>query len=89
MSVAMSQKTKPKTKSPSSVEDMSFEFAFQELEDIVRQLEAGQLPLDEALALFERGQALAARCQTVLETAQLKVQALTPSGLQTFEGEEA
>ncbi len=75
------QKTEP-------VEEMTFEQAYQELEDLVRQLEAGALALDESLALFERGRALAARCQALLDTAELKIQALTPGGAQPFEGAE-
>jgi len=69
---------KSKSKSQPAPESLSFEDAFQELEDLVRQLEAGDQTLDEALALFERGQALAARCQQQLETAELKVQQLVP-----------
>ncbi len=85
----MSPKAKPKT----SVEELTFEQAFDEMEQIVRQLEDGQLSLDESLALFERGQALSARCQALLETAELKVQQLVPKagggfGLQPFEPPE-
>lgn len=71
----------PKNKSKLvPVADLSFEAAFKELEKLVSQLEAGETTLDEALALFERGQALAARCGSLLETAELKVQQLTPAG---------
>jgi exodeoxyribonuclease VII small subunit len=59
--------------------DLPFEKAFQDLEAVVRQLEGGQLPLHEALALFERGQTLAAHCQTLLDDAELKIQQLTPA----------
>jgi exodeoxyribonuclease VII small subunit len=69
---------KPKPKSAAAPEALSFEQAFQELENLVGQLEDGSLTLDESLALFERGQALAARCQQLLEAAELKVQALAP-----------
>ena len=57
--------------------DLPYEQAFQELEATVGQLEAGNLPLEEALALFERGQSLAARCTVLLEVAELKLQQLT------------
>jgi exodeoxyribonuclease VII small subunit len=70
--------SKPKPKPQAAPETLSFEDAFQELDDLVRQLEDGSLTLDDSLALFERGQALAARCQTLLETAELKVQQLAP-----------
>lgn len=56
----------------------SFEDALRELEDIVARLEAGGLPLEETLALFERGQALAAQCSAVLDQAELRFQKLTP-----------
>jgi exodeoxyribonuclease VII small subunit len=56
---------------------VSFEDAFAQLEDIVRQLESGSLPLDASLALFERGQRLAAFCSARLDEAELKVQQLT------------
>ena len=52
-------------------------------------LEAGELPLEEALTLFERGQALAARCGQLLDQAELKVKQLTAEGgaLEDFEPE--
>jgi exodeoxyribonuclease VII small subunit len=63
----------------SEIEDLSFEAAFTELEEVVRQLEEGNLPLDEAMALFERGTALAAHCNTRLDAAELRVQQLVPA----------
>lgn len=62
------------------VADLSFEEAFEELEATVSRLEAGDLTIDGALALFERGQQLAAHCSTILETAGLKVEQLTSEG---------
>ena len=81
----------PKKAKPESVEQLTFEQAFEELEAIVRQLEAGQLALDGALALFERGQALAARCGTLLDSAELKVRQLVPKegGYELEDFEEA
>ncbi len=69
---------RPKTRAP--LEELSFEAAFAEMEQIVRQLEEGQLSLDDSLSLYERGQALSRRCQHLLETAELKVQQLAPKG---------
>jgi exodeoxyribonuclease VII small subunit len=60
--------------------EMPYEQAFQELEAAVRQLESGERPLEEALALFERGQVLAARCSELLEAAELKLKALVSDG---------
>lgn len=88
----MSPKSKTKTKTIGAVDELTFEQAFQELEKIVRQLDEGQLALDESLALFERGQALAARCGTLLDSAELKVKQLAPKEagyeLEEFEGAE-
>jgi exodeoxyribonuclease VII small subunit len=57
-------------------EEPSFEQAQTELEQIVERLERGQVPLDEALALWERGEALYAFCRTKLDAAQGRVEEL-------------
>ena len=62
------------------IEDLSFEEAFARLEEIVGKLEAGDLTLDDAMALFEQGQRLAAHCGARLDAAELKVQKLAASG---------
>ena len=62
------------------VKKLSFELALQELEETVLRLERGELTLEESLALFERGQQLAARCNAELESAALKVEQLTADG---------
>ena len=87
----MSPKAKSKTKAVEAVNELTFEQAFQELEEIIRQLEAGQLALDGALLLFERGQALAARCGALLDSAELKVRQLVPKegGYELEDFEEA
>ena len=61
-----------------TVSKFSYEEAFQELDSIVAQLEGGELPLEEALKLFERGQKLATRCNELLEKAELKLRKLMP-----------
>jgi exodeoxyribonuclease VII small subunit len=66
--------------SDKEISELSFEEALKELEDTVGKLEAGDLNLDESMALFERGQALAAVCNSQLEAANLKVEQLTPEG---------
>jgi exodeoxyribonuclease VII small subunit len=71
-------KAKLKEKPSSPVESLSFEQALAELEQIIGRLETGQLPLDEALALFERGQQLTTWCGTQLDNAELKIQKLAP-----------
>lgn len=59
-------------------EKLNYEQAFEELEALVQQLESGDLPLEDALRLFERGQALAARCSELLEQAELRLRQLVP-----------
>ena len=54
----------------------------------MEQLEAGDLPLERSLALFERGQALAGRCAELLDTAELRVKTLTGENLTIGENEE-
>ncbi len=58
----------------------TFEAALNELEGLVSRLEAGDLMLEEALALYERGQFLVAFCQQLLESATLRVEQLTADG---------
>lgn len=65
----------PKAKTP---DDLPFEAAFHELEALVTKLESGELSLEEALKLFERGQTLAARCSQLLEKADLRLRQLAP-----------
>jgi len=60
-----------------NVEDLSYEEAFAELEAIVARLEGGEQPLEDSMALFERGQALSQRCAALLEQAELKIRTLT------------
>ena len=57
-----------------------FEAALNELEQIVGKLERGELKLEEALKLFERGVELAKQCRRSLETAELKVKRLLGEG---------
>ncbi|HSX21603.1 MAG TPA: exodeoxyribonuclease VII small subunit [Gaiellaceae bacterium] len=57
-------------------EEPTFEAAQRELEQIVERLEHGEAPLDEALALWERGEKLYAICRTKLDSAQGKIEEL-------------
>ena len=61
-------------------QDLTFETALAELEQIVSRLEAGELTLEESLALFERGQQLADYCNNLLDNASLRVEQLTADG---------
>jgi len=58
-------------------ENLKLEEALEELEQLVEQLERGNLPLDQALKAFERGIALTRSCQKSLEAAEQKVRILT------------
>ena len=57
--------------------ESTFEQTLAELENRVRALESGDVPLDEALALFEQGVELARTCHEQLEAAEARVAALT------------
>jgi exodeoxyribonuclease VII small subunit len=73
------------TKKLTPVEDLNYEQAFTELESIVADLESEEHSLDDALALFERGQALAKHCTTLLDKAELKVQQVSGEELTPFD----
>lgn len=53
--------------------EMSFEEALRALEATVRKLESGEVPLDESIALYERGEELRKACQKRLDAAQAKI----------------
>ena len=57
-------------------EELSYEAARAELEDVVRRLEAGGISLEESLALWERGEALAKVCQDWLDGARARLDAV-------------
>ena len=54
----------------------SFEAGLQELELVVKQLESGELPLERALELFEKGMELSGACRKQLEEAETRVEIL-------------
>ena len=62
---------------PDDIAAMSFEVALRELETIVGKLESGQAPLAESIAIYERGQALKARCETLLREAEMRIEKIT------------
>ncbi len=72
--------------------DQSFEALYSELEATVAKLEAGDLSLDESLALFQRGMELAKKCAEMLEKAELRIKELVPQangelGMEDFDEE--
>ncbi|GLK74359.1 exodeoxyribonuclease VII small subunit [Ancylobacter dichloromethanicus] len=75
------------------VNALSFEKALAELETIVAKLEGGNVPLEESIALYARGEALKARCDALLKDAEARVEKITlsadgrPAGTQPLDGE--
>ena len=76
-----------------SIGDMSFEEALRELERTVRSLESGDVPLDESIALYERGEELRKACQKRLDAAQAKIDKIVqgsdgkPTGTAPFDAD--
>lgn len=58
----------------------SFEKSLEELESVVKQLESGDLPLEQALQLFERGVQLSDACRQQLQQAETRVEVLSQKG---------
>jgi len=59
------------------VRKLSFERAIEELESIVKRLEDGKVPLEESVAIYERGEALKRRCEELLRQAEARVDKIT------------
>ncbi|WP_341769443.1 exodeoxyribonuclease VII small subunit [Actinomyces bowdenii] len=74
----ISQSTGPAPGSPDlpDVASLSYEQAREELVAVVQRLEAGSVPLEDSLALWERGEALAQRCQGWLDEARARLAAV-------------
>ena len=74
---------------------MSFETALRALEEVVRRLESGDVPLDESITLYERGEALRRHCQSRLDAAQARIEKIVvspdgaPSGTRPLDDAEA
>ncbi|HEX4810430.1 MAG TPA: exodeoxyribonuclease VII small subunit [Bryobacteraceae bacterium] len=62
----------------------TFEASLEELERVVKQLEKGDLPLEQSLALFENGMKLSAGCKRQLEEAESRVEILMKRGTETI-----
>jgi len=80
---------------PSDPPTLTFEAALRGLEDIVRRLETGDVPLDESIALYEEGEKLRAQCQARLEAAQARIERIVTNaqgqatGTQPFDAPQA
>ena len=91
MLATMNEGNDPASQQP-QITDMSFEQALAALEDIVQQLERGDVPLDQSITLYERGEKLRAACQQRLDTAQARIEKIVagadgkPSGTAPLDG---
>lgn len=70
------------------IEEMSFEEAMAELEQVVAKLESGQAPLDDSIDLYERGAALKDHCGDRLHQAELRVRKIIPDSDGRAKGSE-
>jgi len=74
---------------------MSFEDALRALEDVVRKLESGEVPLDDSITLYERGEALRKHCQARLDAAQARIERIVagpdgaPAGTRPFDDSDS
>lgn len=77
--------------SNADVKKMAFERAIEELETIIKRLEEGKVPLEESVAIYERGESLKRRCEELLRQAQARVEKITldsagkPSGTEPLD----
>ncbi|MFC2054833.1 exodeoxyribonuclease VII small subunit [Chloroflexota bacterium] len=81
----MTNASQDKHKNDIPADQLSYEQAFIELQTIVGELESEGLSLDEALALFERGQELTRYCTNMLDQTELKVQQILGDEIIDFE----
>ena len=65
--------TKPDS-SPTDIAALPFERALEELETIVRRLERGDVPLEDSIAIYERGEALKKHCEALLKRADARIE---------------
>ena len=67
---------------PTDIAGLPFEKALAELEDIVRRLERGDVPLEDSIAIYERGEVLKKHCEALLKHAEARIETVTigPNG---------
>jgi exodeoxyribonuclease VII small subunit len=61
----------------SDIKQLTFEKAIEELESIVSRLEGGKVPLEESVAIYERGETLKRRCEELLRQAEARIEKIT------------
>ncbi|MDR1712201.1 MAG: exodeoxyribonuclease VII small subunit [Propionibacteriaceae bacterium] len=64
----------PKAKHEADKEEIGYEAAREQLAEIVRQLESGEVPLSQAVELWEQAEKLAAQCQSWLDAAKTRIE---------------
>lgn len=80
------------TEPHADVKEMNFENALKQLETIVDKLERGDVPLDESIAIYERGEALRNRCDELLKAAEARIEKIKltrdgkPAGTEPLDG---
>ena len=69
---------------------LSFEAGMQELDELVEKLSSGELPLEEAIALYEQGTALHAQLEEMLARSKKRIEMIDPdtAEIEVFEGNE-
>ncbi|MFN7573376.1 MAG: exodeoxyribonuclease VII small subunit [Betaproteobacteria bacterium] len=77
-----------KSSTPKPVAGLTFEQALDELEALVRKMEAGELPLEESIAAYKRGAELTKYCQGKLAAAELEIRKLDGDSLQPLDPSE-
>lgn len=76
-----------------AISGMTFEEALRALEDVVRKLETGEVPLEESISLYERGEQLRRHCQARLDAAQARIEKIVqgpdgkPTGAAPFDAD--
>lgn len=78
----------PKSAKPVAVTDLTFEQALAELDGLVRSMESGELPLDDAMAAYKRGAELAKYCQSKLAAAEQQLKVLDGDTLRPLDPSE-
>jgi exodeoxyribonuclease VII small subunit len=83
------------TAKPADVAALTFEQALAELEQLVQRLERGDVPLEDSIAAYERGEALKARCAGLLSIAEARVEKIrlgadgAPAGVEPLDPDRA
>ena len=73
----MTDMTDQSASADSTIASLPFEAALKELEQIVARLEQGNVGLEDSITIYERGEALKAHCETLLKTAEMRIDKIT------------